>query len=234
MNANCFVLEDNGTVRRWLRRYRSVDPDDKLCPVNRYHNGMGLIGDGPSEPHNGMAATLGDVSTYKDDPRWPVKCDHCDYHFTPEDQWQVFGKCLYRRVDTGEVMSIKEAPAGALWRATYQEDCASLVGADGQCWMCKLPGGHEWMIDSRANNCDSPCKHCGRPFHVHAQENWEQQKVNCPNHYEDSRPHKCWVREGVAPNFTVGKNGITCGAGAGSILVPEWHGFLRNGRLEQC
>jgi hypothetical protein len=34
--------------------------------------------------------------------------------------------------------------------------------------------------------------------------------------------------------LTVDKNGDTCAAGAGSILTPAWHGFLRNGELVAC
>jgi hypothetical protein len=43
--------------------------------------------------------------------------------------------------------------------------------------------------------------------------------------------HRCWVRHGNPPMITVDKNGPTCGAGAGSILSGNWHGFLRNGEL---
>lgn len=43
--------------------------------------------------------------------------------------------------------------------------------------------------------------------------------------------HKCWCRHGEAPNFTVDKNGVTCIAGAGSIQIGNYHGFLQNGFL---
>ncbi len=45
------------------------------------------------------------------------------------------------------------------------------------------------------------------------------------------RPHKCWIRHGTPPDLTVDKNGVTCNAGAGSILVGDYHGFLVNGRF---
>ena len=53
------------------------------------------------------------------------------------------------------------------------------------------------------------------------------------HHYEDARPHKCWVRHGDPRTgiVTVDKNGVTCGAGAGSIATRGWHGFLREGML---
>jgi hypothetical protein len=68
-----------------------------------------------------------------------------------------------------------------------------------------LPNGWEWVIDSRASNCGSP----------------------------DDRLHRCWCRHGEPPNITVDKNGLTCSAGAGSIMGGDWHGFLRNGEFVQ-
>lgn len=64
----------------------------------------------------------------------------------------------------------------------------------------------DWEVDGRASNCTK----------------------------KDDNVHKCWCRHGDAPNVTVDKNGNTCAAGAGSILVDGWHGFLRNGYLEEC
>lgn len=69
-----------------------------------------------------------------------------------------------------------------------------------------LPGGHHWDIDSRASNCTLP---------------------------EDD-DHKCWIRHGTPPEITVDKNGNTCSAGSGSIMMGGYHGFLRNGYLEDC
>lgn len=66
----------------------------------------------------------------------------------------------------------------------------------------KTPGG-DWDIDSRASNCTLP----------------------------NDKLHRCWVRHGEPPNIDVNKSGITCKAGAGSIIVGGWHGFLRNGYL---
>ncbi len=77
---------------------------------------------------------------------------------------------------------------------------------DGKHLNVILPNGSHWDIDGQANNC--PLK--------------------------DERTHRCWVREGEPPNITVGKKGHTCAAGAGSIAVPGWHGFLRNGELIEC
>lgn len=74
---------------------------------------------------------------------------------------------------------------------------------DGPQLVVILPGGYPWNIDSRASNC-------GKPY--------------------DYR-HRCWRRHGEPPDITVDKSGRTCAAGAGSIAVPGWHGFLRDGML---
>lgn len=69
-----------------------------------------------------------------------------------------------------------------------------------------LPNGHHWNIDSRASNCKLP----------------------------NDRFHRCWCRHGEPPNITVDKNGNTCSAGAGSIGVTGYHGFLINGEFKNC
>lgn len=76
------------------------------------------------------------------------------------------------------------------------------TGPDGKCYAVNTPGG-KWYIDRRASNCTLP----------------------------NDNVHKCWIRHGEAPNFTVDKNGHTCSAGAGSIQIGNYHGFLRNGVL---
>ncbi len=115
---------------------------------------------------------------------------------------------VYRRSDTGELVTLEEAPPGAMW------DCSLWKGwvvkhphPDGHYYAVKLPNGLTWHIDSKCSNCTRP-----------------------------TEPHQCWVRHGIAPELTVDKNGDTCSAGAGSIWAGqgephEWHGFLRNGWL---
>ena len=74
---------------------------------------------------------------------------------------------------------------------------------DGPHLIAVLPNGHHWDIDSRASNCDMP----------------------------GDKLHRCWCRHGEPPNVTVDKNGLTCHAGAGSIAVEGYHGFLTNGEF---
>jgi hypothetical protein len=204
--VQCFVLERTGSSRYWLRRY-SHGPG---CNGSGYHNARGpVIAETEDDKTKKWLCTNPPVIP-KEDPRWPKKCDRCEYVFTEADPFQVFGEPLHKRGDTGEIMTWLEAPGGALRRAEWRERDDGAVepgwtGADGQSWEVKLPDGVAWAIDGKCSNCTRP-----------------------------NDPHHCWVREGTAPHFTVGKGGNTCSAGAGSILSTGYHGFLRNGFLEEC
>jgi hypothetical protein len=51
----------------------------------------------------------------------------------------------------------------------------------------------------------------------------------------DDNVHRCWVRHGtVGEPLHVDKIGHTCAAGAGSISVEGFHGFLHHGVLRDC
>lgn len=147
------------------------------------------------------------VESDQSDHKWPHDDPrwptHCDcgYKFEEKDEWQLFCATLYKRADTGEEFTLAEAPPGAMWNAEWMVDYYK--GPDGMSLGVKLPNGRTWNIDSRASNCTKP----------------------------DDKEHKCWVRHGTPPDITVDKNGLTCDAGAGSIIAGDWHGFLRNGEL---
>lgn len=108
-----------------------------------------------------------------------------------------------RRMDTGEELGSRDLPIGALWVAEGDYP----KGSDGLAICCRLKGTgghHTWMIDGRASNCTMPADH----------------------------EHRCWVRHGtVGEKLHVDKNGVTCAAGAGSIAIEGYHGFLHNGEL---
>ncbi len=123
----------------------------------------------------------------------------------PTGEQDEDGHYIWHRPDTGERFKKYHWPAGAIWRATWYEEFPEWTGSDGKSYCCMTPGG-EWFIDGRASNCT----------------------------LNDDAIHKCWCRHGEAPDFTVDKNGNTCSAGAGSILVGSYHGFLRNGYLTGC
>lgn len=143
---------------------------------------------------------------------WPLECPTCHrkFDFSDEATSEEAGhSCsmsrlrLYTRSDTGEVVSIQKAPPGAMWDAYWMR--SSHVGPDGRTLAVKLPGNHDWIVDSVASNCT-----------------------------RRGEPHACWPRRGEPPNVTVDKSfGDTCNAGGGSILAGDYHGFLRNGYLEE-
>ena len=203
--VKCFYLEDAGRINRYLRRYH-----DGPCPAPwTAFGGMTFLDCVPHAP--GTYIQLEDKPidlVPKTDPRWPKVCE-CGREFTLEDHWQIFVDSVYVRQDTGEEVSTRNAPPGAIWNAWWYSEC--FKGADGRSLVVVCPDGHEWLIDSRASNCTAPT----------------------------DNDHRCWIRHGEPPNLTVDKVAgtpdasakTTCSAGGGSIQTPKWHGFLRNGFL---
>lgn len=203
MGVKCFFIEPTLKVRRKLRRYEGSG-----CPGYGYHNANALfdVVEISSEDQENPLWFEGGPAPR--DVRWPIKCDHCEYFFSEEAPHQLFCERVYRRTDTGEETTLRDAAPGAMWHADWIiEDLEPkegwYVGPDGHCLMVRCPDGHDWCPDSQASNCDM----------------------------KDDNKHKCWVRHGTVPNITVDKSGHTCGAGAGSIQTGKWHGFLRNGEL---
>jgi hypothetical protein len=244
-----FFLERSNKVQQILRRYTNSGGE---CPHREnggYHNALVVLGnvDVPVMPedaydpletctaivdNNGKVGGLFDFN----DPRWPKKCI-CGYTFDSNVDKHYWPQRLYQRTDTGELMTLRDAPVGAMWHVDY----AGMHGPDGKCLVVRIPTNHNWMVDSRASNCDSPCKWCGMAYHSHNKERCSNpgnpQYPYTAGAYEDSRPdHRCWVRHGyVRQQVHVDKNGVTCNAGAGSIVSPNgWHGFLHNGHLTSC
>lgn len=205
MGVRCFWLEPTDRVARALRRYSD---HQKLppCTVGSYHNAKTPIEEGPARRNEkGYLTEELDPAPPHDDPRWPVACA-CGYAFANTDSWQLFTNLLYRRSDTSALVTLVDAPAGAMWDAWWYRWHEGAFGfwapVDGINLVVKTPGG-DWYVDGRCSNCTMP---------------------------EDDT-HRCWVRHGTPPNVTVDKNGKTCAAGAGSIQVGAYHGFLQNGEL---
>ncbi len=207
MRIRCFFLEPTDRVRVSLRRYAN-EKDRGNCPLYpgkwSYHTTLVAIGEEPIERDDrGYISNGLKAPEPHDDPRWPTQCQ-CGYAFQEDDEWQRFTEQIYRRTDTDEEMTIRDAPAGAMWYAPWLDDM--YVPQGPHCLMVKTPGG-EWNVDGCANNCTM-------------KDDWKQEQ------------HHCWVRSGEPPNITAGKDGPTCSAGAGSIQCGHYHGFLRNGWLE--
>jgi hypothetical protein len=176
--------------------------DASNCPDRGYHNA-----DGPeldvvaSEVVDGHYNDVSDLpAPPHDDPRWPLKCDHCDYQFIAQDEFQVFVERIYVD-DAGREYSLHSPVPGMMWDAFWMPECYR--GPDGRCLVVVCPNGREWMIDGQASNCTM--KEDFGPFDA---------------------AHRCWVRHGEPPLLIVDKAGRTCAAGAGSIQAGDYHGFL--------
>jgi hypothetical protein len=210
-----------GTYRYMLRRFSR---GNERCASSSYHDTWLTIGEHGADyaaerDPEGMPLS-GDLWPHED-PRWPVKCASCGYFFTDQDHWQMSAHQLLERSDGGGRCTLRDAPLGSIWHAPWMAEYDEYRGPDGRSLWARCPDGHDWGIDSRARNCDSPCKTCSVPYHAHRGTGGHQ--------YVDARPHKCWVRHGTPPELHVDKAGVTCGAGAGSIDTGKWHGFLHQG-----
>lgn len=207
MAVKCFWITPTHTVRVSMRRYKSAGSTDRECPGQfLYHNASRPIGIFAARWHMVDGQRYNEVDSYGNITagsglQFPTKCDYCDYAFTDDDAKQSNGDLLYRRVDTSELMTLREAGPGAMWNAWWMSDFWR--GPDGMSIMVKCPNGREWCIDSEASNCTMKDDH--------------------------QKTHKCWVRHGDPPMLTVDKNGPTCAAGGGSIQAGDYHGFLQNG-----
>lgn len=210
MAYRCFLLEETGRAKRYLRRYafaREVGPCSAMASDYSYHvasveieeGAVSIVEDEGGRSHYEMLDPRADE--FRGDQRWlEVAVCPCGRRFTAEDAFQVNAEPIMRRVDTGELTTRHEAEVGAMWDAWW----FPWRGVDGRSMMVKCPGG-DWAIDSQASNCTRP-----------------------------TELHQCWVRHGEPPDLTVDKNGDTCNAGGGSIWIhmPEgWHGFLTAGWL---
>lgn len=195
-----FWLEPTGEQNVGLRRYVASHTGAWACEEG-WHAALVITGTKPIVlDEEGRMPVQPKVS--HDDPNWPTHCEQgCGYVFTDDDHWQEWGDQLYRRTDTGELTTLRDAPPGACWDASWMPFHR---GPDGICLMVKCPNGRDWAVDSEASNCTRK----GEPH-------------QCWVRHGDPRERK----------VTVDKNGDTCAAGAGSILAGDYHGFLQAGIL---
>lgn len=135
-----------------------------------------------------------------EDPHWPSKCADCDYEFRKGDQWETYGDQIYEGV--GATMTLGDAPPGAIWRRQELEGGTILGGPDGLVYTVRLPGHQDWTIDR-------PSSTCSQPTH---------------------KNHRCWVRSGQAPLFTV-ENSDICAQGGQDLKFKTWTGSLIEGVL---
>lgn len=186
--------------------------NDKLtCPNHKWVNGVGWVPRGELHEVTTPAVTFPTVPLI--DLIDKVKCFLVEPIFGEDDptpgydSWDSRTITGWRRADTGEIRKhLSEFPVGAMWRAYWLKKNWIWSNETEPHVIVRCPNGagtRDWDIDSRASNCALP----------------------------SDTTHRCWVRHGRPPNLTVDKNGPTCSAGAGSIALPNWHGFLRGGML---
>lgn len=212
MPYRVFWLDDTDKVILQLRRY--TKHDEKPCGRSPFGHRASVDLDGEhdalySDADEKIMAYI-DPTPYRELEDWPKQCEDCDYVFTTDDEWHVAQESVYVRRDTGERMTLRHAPIGAMWDAKWMGEWRR--GPDGICLTVRTPGG-DWDVDGRAHNCGN-----------------KDEKWSDPGH------HYCWVRHGDPRNdpssVHVDKNGHTCNAGAGSIALGNWHGFLHRGMLD--
>lgn len=145
----CFVVERSGRSRATILRYRR---EARVCAratpgafrtYCRAELELGDFADGEA-----LAAV---ARVAQDDKRWPKACAGCGGPFAEDDPRTGSAAPLYRAAD-GREFPLRDAPVGALWRATWLEEVPAKdwLGPDGQSWVVKLPGGSDWAIDSVA------------------------------------------------------------------------------------
>lgn len=137
----CFLLTPTTKARLKLRRYKSGS--GTCSGPSAYHNATTPFADVPAKlDEHGYLQSSDELAPPHDDPRWPRKCEGCAYEFQPEDTWQLFQELLYVRSDTGEEVTLREAPVGAMWDAFW----LPWKGPDGRSLVVMTPAG-EWTID---------------------------------------------------------------------------------------
>lgn len=172
-------------------------------------------------PH--FAEAVAEEMLHQDDPnpkrnlsdylenKWPTQCIHCGTAvpgLSYDDLHPFMAQRRLYNTDSG-----KPEP-GDMYYASWHHhpDYKKAMCQWDNCndprghLIVVLPNGSTWDLDSRASNCTM----------------------------KSDRLHRCWVRAGEPPNLHVDKNGHTCAAGAGSIAVDKYHGFLHHGHLVKC
>lgn len=146
----CFLLEETKMEEQRLRRYTSHYGE---CPdMNNHglHQTWVKIGevenDGREDQSNGTNQSIKPGQTYPvafDDPRWPTHCS-CGFKFPDDVPLQYFPETLYRVQGTDTLVTLRNAPAGALWYATWLEKYDHYwKGPDGRILNVRLPNGSD-------------------------------------------------------------------------------------------
>jgi hypothetical protein len=151
MQIQCFWLEYTDALAQYLRRYTSSGRTK--CPKRNDwgHNASVRIENRPHKAREPIDLVRVD-ETLAADARWPKTCD-CGYEFTPEDERQIFQDWLMRRIDTNELLPLRDAPIGAMWDAFWLASMKTTMSRpdDGITLMVMTPQG-EFFCDGKASN----------------------------------------------------------------------------------
>jgi hypothetical protein len=221
-------MEPSTHYRLSLRRYSRTST---ICSLGQgYHNATVVIGTIIASTHPASEAVFEAESEFtgpikRADSRWPLHCA-CGQAFTDADPMQVNYDTLYTVTTgerAGELYTLRDAPVGAMWDADWMPG-DHWRGPDGIVLVVRTPGG-DWHIDGECSNC--------------TRTQYGPQEIDGQWHERVwlGKTHQCWPRKGDPRTGTVDvrkEHGDTCSAGAGSIIIGGYHGFLHDGFLTAC
>jgi hypothetical protein len=183
-DITCFMLEPTDRLQIRFRRYRGGSDCKRPDGKPGYHNADIALPAEYTAPVDaeGRAHGFGRKPT-ADELTWVgweqiATCKRCGYTFEDADPFQVNGDLVYRRTDTGEDMTLLEAPAGAMWYADWYPG----KGPDGHCLAVKLPNGTDWLVDAPSSSGGNWTR-TGEPPNVTAQPSIGSGDPADPNYY---------------------------------------------------
>lgn len=144
----CFWLDPTDEVEVSLRRYHG-EHDSACCKTSGYgyHNATALMERGHRHSY---PQVHGDVWPHHDH-RWPATCS-CGYIFADTDHWQFNPDGLYRCANNGELVTLENAPPGAMFNSYWHaNDDLFRAGTDGVFLSVKLPDQTWWCVDGPGN-----------------------------------------------------------------------------------
>lgn len=152
------MVEPADVMKVYLRRYHGSDESNPCPGKYGYHNAKSFLCEHPQsiDYEEGVWVHSGVDEPPRDDPRWPVVCDYCNYRFVGDDVWQVFDSYQYVRSDTGEVWSTHDLLPGAMFDSFWHRYFGGIKeNPDGLVLAVALPpgGGQDvWCIDGPASS----------------------------------------------------------------------------------
>lgn len=156
----CFWLEPIELAGSSLRRYERKLSSESTCVKFSYHNASVDIDDVPfpTDPRGILGYGADDFP--HDDPRWPKKCDSCDYVFKDTDYWQHNVSQYFMDARNGRRYTTRNMPPGAMYDAKWWDT----PGPDGISLAVVLPpegGSDVWHPDSPPVSGGSPWTRTG-------------------------------------------------------------------------